>query len=172
MTKKTKQVKKPSPPLRTSQGTWARSNTEKAHAFAEHLENVFQPHPSENEPDEEEALIQLLENPYQLEPPINCLKRAEVQEDINSLNPTKSSGYIIITGKILKELPIIGIKYLAQLFNTVLLKGYFPAQWKVAQIILILKLGKPNKLTSYWPISLLPIVSKVFEKPLLKGYSG
>jgi hypothetical protein len=56
-TKKMKQVKKPSPPLRTSQGTSARSNGEKAHAFAEHLANVYQPHPSENEPQEEEALI-------------------------------------------------------------------------------------------------------------------
>jgi hypothetical protein len=42
--------------------------------------------------------------------------------------PKKSSGYDLITGKILKELPIIGIKYLTQLFNAVLLKGYFPAQ--------------------------------------------
>jgi hypothetical protein len=50
-----------------------------------------------------------------------------------------------------------------------MLKGYFPAQWKVAQIILILQLGKPsNELTSYWPIRLLPIVSKVFEKLLIK----
>jgi hypothetical protein len=65
------------------------------------------------------------------------MKRAEVQEVINSLNPKKSSGYDLITGTILKELPIIGIKYLTQLFNAVLLKGYFPAQWKVAQIILI-----------------------------------
>jgi hypothetical protein len=65
-------------------------------------------------------------------------------------------------------LPIIGIKYLTQLFNAVLLKGYFPTQWKVAQIILILKPGKPNELTSYWSISLLPIVSKVFEKLILK----
>jgi hypothetical protein len=66
-------------------------------------------------------------------------------------------------------LPIIGIKYLTQLFNAVLFKGYFLAQWKVAQIILILKLGKTlNELTSYWPISVLPIVSKVFEKLLLK----
>jgi hypothetical protein len=65
--------------------------------------------------------------------------------------------------------PIIGIKYLTQLFNAVLLKGYFPAQWKVTQIILILKPGNPpNELTSYRPISLLPIVSKVFEKLLLK----
>jgi hypothetical protein len=43
-----------------------------------------------------------------------------------------------------------------------LLKGYFPAQWKGTQIILILKLGKPpNELTSYQPIHL-------FEKLLLK----
>jgi hypothetical protein len=65
-------------------------------------------------------------------------------------------------------LPTIGIKCLTQLFNAVLLKGYFPAQWKVAQIILILKPGKPpNELTSYQQISLLP-VSKVFEKIPLK----
>jgi hypothetical protein len=165
--KATKKIKPP--PLRTSQGTWARSNVKKAHAFAEHLGDVFQPHPSKNEPEEEEALTQLLETPYQLEPPINHLKRAEVQEVINSLNPKKSSSYDLITGKILKKLPVIGIKYLTQLFNAVLLKGYFPAQWKVAQIILILKPGKPPKeLTSYRPIILLPIVSKVFEKLLLK----
>jgi hypothetical protein len=52
-----------------------------------------------------------------------------------------------------------------------LLKGYFLAQWKVTQIILILKPRKPpNELTSYRPISLLPIVSKVFEKLLLKRF--
>jgi hypothetical protein len=49
-----------------------------------------------------------------------------------------------------------------------LLHGYFPAQWKVAQMILILKLGKPpHAPSSYRPISLLPIPSKVFEKLLL-----
>jgi hypothetical protein len=37
-------------------------------------------------------------------------------------------GYELITGKILKELPTVGIKYLAQLFNTTILKGYFPRQ--------------------------------------------
>jgi hypothetical protein len=54
-------------------------------------------------------------------------------------------------------------------FNAVLLKGYSSAQWKVAQIILIPKPGKPpHELTSYCPISLLPIISKVLEKLLLK----
>jgi hypothetical protein len=136
---------------------------------SEHLADFFQPHPSENEPEEEEAHIQLLKTLYQLKTPINPLKRAEVQDVINSLNPKKSSGYNLITGKIVKKLPIIAIKYLTQLFNAVLLKGYCPAQWKVAQIIFILKPGKPpNELTSYRPISLLPIVSEDFEKLLLK----
>jgi hypothetical protein len=81
--------------------------------------------------------------PYQLKTPIHHLQRAEVQDIISSLNPKKSSSYDLITGRILKELPIIGIKYLTQLFNAVLLIGYLTAQWKVAQIILILKPGKP-----------------------------
>jgi hypothetical protein len=97
------------------------------------------------------------------------LKRAEVQEVIHNLIPKKSLGYDLITGKILKELPTIGIKYLTQLFSAVLLKGYFLAQWKVAQIILILKPGKPpSELTSYRLISLLSTVSKVFEQHFLK----
>jgi hypothetical protein len=98
-------------------------------AFAKHFANVFQPHASENQPAQDEALMQLLETYYPLEPPINRLKRAEVLENINSLNPKESPGYGLITGKILKELPISGIKYLTQLFSAVLLKGYFPAQW-------------------------------------------
>jgi hypothetical protein len=82
------------------------SNVQKAHAFVEHLAEVFQLHPSENLPKEEESLIQLLETPYQIEPPINHLKRTEIKEVVNSLNPKKSSGYDLITGNILKEFPI------------------------------------------------------------------
>jgi hypothetical protein len=46
--------------------------------------------------------MQLLETSYQLEPPFNRLRVAEVQKVINSLNPKKSSGHDLITGKILK----------------------------------------------------------------------
>jgi hypothetical protein len=88
---------------------------------------------------------------------------------LSSLHPKKLSGYDVITGHILKALPPIAIKYLTQLSNADLLLGHFPAQWKVAQIILLLKSGKPpHELTSYRPISLLPTVSKVFDKILLK----
>jgi hypothetical protein len=74
-----------------------------------------------------------------------------------------------MAGKPLRELPTLCIQYLTQLFNVILLRGYFPTQWKVAQIILIPKPGKPpHQLSSYRPISLLPIASKVFENLLLK----
>jgi hypothetical protein len=44
-------------------------------------------------------------------------------------------------------------------------EGYFQTQWKVVQIILTLKPGiPPHELASYRPKSLLPIVSKIFEK--------
>jgi hypothetical protein len=91
------------------------------------------------------------------------------QEVVNSLKTKKSPGYDLITGKLLKQLPIVGIKYLTQLSNAAMLRGYFPSQWKVAQIILILKAEKrPNELSSYRRISLLSIISKVFEKLLLQ----
>jgi len=43
-----------------------------------------------------------------------------------------------------------------------------PSIWKHAQIILILKPGKPENPSSYRPISLLSVVGKLFEKILLK----
>jgi len=47
--------------------------------------------------------------------------------------------------------------------------SYFPAIWKLSIVILILKPGKPlNIATSYRPISLLPLLGKLFEKIVLK----
>jgi hypothetical protein len=51
------------------------------HVFAEHLANVFQAQPSENEP-EEEARIQLLESPYQLKPSINHIKKLKFKKSL------------------------------------------------------------------------------------------
>jgi hypothetical protein len=94
-----------------ARGTWARTNTEKAQTFADHLTSVFQPHPSENLPGEEEALTLQLEIPYQLEPPLSRFHRSEAQTVINNFKPKSSLGYDLITGKILQELPLAGIKY-------------------------------------------------------------
>ena len=42
--------------------------------------------------------------------------------------------------------------------------GIFPDAFKVAKIIPIFKKGDSSLLVNYWPISLLPTISKVFER--------
>lgn len=57
----------------------------------------------------------------------------------------------------------------AKLMTAILRLGYFPSQWKVATNILIPKPGKDlTEISAYRPISLLPIISKVFQKLFIK----
>ena len=88
---------------------------------------------------------------------------------ITSLNVRKAPGYDLISGKVLQELPPKAIVLLTTLYNSMLRLSYYPLIWKFAQIIMVPKPGKPaHDVTSYRPISLLPIPSKVFERLLLK----
>jgi hypothetical protein len=81
------------------------------------------------------------------------------------LNAKKDPGYDLIIGRILRELSKLNLTYFIQLFNSILTVGYFPSQWKVVQIIIILKPNKdPVNVKSYRPISLLSIISKLAEK--------
>lgn len=58
---------------------------------------------------------------------------------------------------------------LTYLFNVALRLKHVPSVWKVAEVIMLRKPGKPpNEAKSYRPISLLPTISKLFEKLLLQ----
>jgi hypothetical protein len=169
---KIKRVAPPSPPLRTRLGTWASSNVEKAHAFTNHLANVFQPHPSENQQQWTKYLRNFSRprtNSHHQSIVLKTLKfkkssTASIQKKITSLRPyhwPNSQSIAYHWNKI--SYPDI---------QCCLTQRALSVQWKVAQIILLLKPGKPpNELTSYRSTSLLPIVSKVFENILLKGSS-
>jgi hypothetical protein len=62
------------------------------------------------------------------------------------------------------------MRAVTQLLNSILRTGHLPGLWKVSQIIPILKPGKlPEEAQSYRPVSLLPVLSKVFEKLLITG---
>lgn len=168
-TKNLNKAQQSNPPIRKEKGKWARSNAEKAQLFAEHLSEVFKPHKTEC-PSEDDNINDFLNSADQLEMPIKSFKKKEIRSMINkNLNPKKSPGYDLITGRIIKELSNRGIKYITQLFNAIMRLEYFPMQWKVAEIILIPKPGKSaNDVASYRPISLLPILSKLLEKMILK----
>jgi hypothetical protein len=66
-----------------------------------------------------------------------------------------------ITAQMLKELPHEGLLNLLYIFNAILRLNYWPTSLRRAQIIMIRKPGKdPTDVSSYRPISLLPIISK------------
>lgn len=168
-TKYLKNATKYLPPIKKEDGTWAKSNEDKAQAFSKHFSSVFQPYVADPQIDEQE-IFEYLESPQQMSPPIVPFTPSEVKKCINNeLNPKKSPGYDLITGKVLQELPKQGILLITFIFNAILRLEYFPLQWKVAEIVVVPKAGKPpNDVSSYRPISLLPTMSKLFEKIFLK----
>lgn len=99
-------------------------------------------------PDVENPIHQLLDAPYEMDLPIKNLK--------------KDPDYDLITGKVLKELPLEGIQMLRIIFNAILRLRYFLEKWKVAQVLMI---QKPDKDLTEAPasrsINLLPIIWKV-----------
>jgi hypothetical protein len=171
--KTTRKLKQPHhiPPLRLQNNTWARTDKQKATAFAHHFSTVFRPFPSQATTGEEEHILQELSSPYQMALPLKKkIGISEVQHIIqHKTNPTKAPGYNLITGAVIKELSQKGIRALTQIYNAILRLEYFPRYWKFGQIIMIVKPGKyPTEVTSYRPINLLPLLSKILKKILLR----
>jgi len=101
--------------------------------------------------------------------PIRAFTPADVKAALTKLNTRKAPGYHMIPGQILKRLPRKTVVLLTAVFNRMLTLSYFPVLWKYAEIITIHKPGKPpHERTSYRPISVLPITSKLFERLFLQ----
>lgn len=165
--KATKNMKRPNtqiPPIKIGPGNWAVSDEQKADKFAEHLENIFKP--NEAQIIHEIPTHEVCEDKL----PIKLVSPREVAYEIkHHINPRKSPGFDLISGEILHHLPRKALVKLTTLINAALRLKYVPDLWKVAEVIMIPKPGKPPQdASSYRPISLLPIMSKLFEKLLLK----
>ena len=50
------------------------------------------------------------------------------------------------------------------MFNRILIDAQYPDVWKIARVAPIFKGGERNDFSNYGPISVLPIVSKIFER--------
>lgn len=91
-------------------------------------------------------------------------------EIINALFDIKSNavGLDGVPLKFLKLLLPLIIKPVTHIFNSIIITNTFPKSWKNAKILPIKKKSKENSLENLRPISILPGLSKVFEK-LLKN---
>ena len=88
---------------------------------------------------------------------------------LHSISTSKATGIDQIPGKILLKLAAPAItQSITTLFNYSIATESFPSEWQIAKVIPLHKSGARNLLDKYRPISILPAISKVFEKILYK----
>jgi hypothetical protein len=101
-------------------------------------------------------------------PEIEKVTLDEIKFEISRLKTKKAPGPDEMPSIVIKNLPPDAIQYLVAIFNACLRIGFFPAAWKIGKIFPIAKPDKDlSSPESYRPITLLPIVGKIFEKIIL-----
>ena len=88
----------------------------------------------------------------------------EVKKIISKLKPKGSSGQDGISSALLKDINFTTVNIITLIINQSISTGIFPDKLKVAKIVPIFKKDNPHLTGNYRPISLLPVISKVFEK--------
>lgn len=88
----------------------------------------------------------------------------EIKKIVDSMEPKKSCGYDDIPITIIKRNIDLLAGPLSELFNICFSQNVFPDELKIAKVIPIYKKGIKTDPKNYRPISLLPVLSKIFEK--------
>ena len=89
-----------------------------------------------------------------------------VSSTLRSLKNRKTGGVDQIPSFIYQELEPLIISPLTYVINLAISKNEFPDCWKTALVIPLYKKENPKMPGNYRPISLLPVLGKVFEKVL------
>ncbi|GBP27303.1 RNA-directed DNA polymerase from mobile element jockey [Eumeta japonica] len=127
----------------------------------------FEPPPS-NDHSVDNEIDEYLSSPNQLCLPLKHVTLYELSREIRKLKEGKCPGYDLVDATLLKQLPKKGLLLILAIFNACLRLSFYPSQWKIAQVVMIQKPGKPSHdVTSYRPLSLLPVVGKLLEKIVL-----
>jgi hypothetical protein len=88
----------------------------------------------------------------------------DILKHIRKLNINKAHGHDGIPIRILKLCGDSITLPLYIIFKRCVAMGYFPDEWKKANVVTIHKKKEKNLIQNYRPISLLPICGKLFEK--------
>ena len=109
-----------------------------------------------------------LTNPTQSRFRFEPVNTETVKDVIKELKNKSSSAVDGLSSKLLKELINELSHPIVEIFNQSISTGIFPNSLKIARVRALFKKGDVKNPTNYRPISILPAISKVFEKIMLK----
>ena len=95
---------------------------------------------------------------------IRPVKPEEVAKIISELKNSKSTGADYINTWVIKLVAKDLIPAITHIVNLSILHSEFPAIWKLAKVVPLLKKDDPCTAKNYRPVALLPIFSKILEK--------
>jgi len=90
----------------------------------------------------------------------------EVEEICRELNPRKGMGWDGISPKVIKAVSRELSGSLSRLYNCCMREGYYPACFKIARVVPVFKSEDPTLFSNYRPVSVLPVLSQIFERIL------
>ena len=101
---------------------------------------------------------------FSLKPP----SASAVCKLLNQLDAKKATELDRIPCKLLKLSSSIVGPFLAYTFKSCIDAEIFPNEWEIAKVAPLFKKGSKRELGNYRPISVLPLVSKIFEKNIYR----
>ena len=93
-----------------------------------------------------------------------CINEEYTIKAIDNLENKNSSGHDGISNKLLKLIKCSLSKSLTIIMNQMITTGIVPDAFKVSKVMPIFKKGDCSLMSNYRPISLLPTISKIFER--------
>ncbi len=103
---------------------------------------------------------------------INPTDITEIVSIVAQLAPKTSSGYDEMSVKLLKTIINEIADPLCHVVNRSFLLGLIPDELKIARVTPIFKAGDKTQLVNYRPISILPALSKIFERLMYNRLSA
>ena len=96
----------------------------------------------------------------------------DIEQELETLNVKKANTFKNIPPKVLKESMSECSPFLLNIVNNSITNSKFPNELKLADVTPVFKKGETTNAKNYRPVSVLPVVSKVFERILQKQISS
>lgn len=92
------------------------------------------------------------------------VQASEILKIVYEFENKKSNDYTDINMSLIKQIIDVIVEPFTYICNLSFTTGKFPERMKIAKVVPLFKKGNKNDVSNYRPISLLPQLSKIFEK--------